>query len=357
MVNKERKVWYVDVCAGSRHDGFFLIYFRDSPARLPLFFCSKRCNNQSSTLLLRHIILNSLIMINRLSSIAITALHLVASASSEYTPCPNSCSGNGKCTTHGVCSCFTGFTAADCSQRTCPQGPAWSDSATADDSAHNLAECSNRGKCDRVTGQCGCETMFEGSACERLKCPNDCSGRGRCLSASALARMQDPGVLRKASGCTSTEICDDVDCANRDYSACSAVHVYETPWDADQFFGCLCDPGYAGYDCSIRTCARGDDPLTTSQVNDVQLLECQADFGTFTLSFKRETTSPISVDASVTDVTNAINALTSLEGQQPKVAVSWTGGIETVCLSSGNNFQVTFLQDFGDLPLLIPDGS
>jgi len=89
----------------------------------------------------------------------------------------------------------------------------------------------------------------------------------------------------------------------------------------------------------------------------VQLLECHADFGTFTLSFRRETTAPISVDASVTDVTNAINALSSLQGQQPKVAVSWTGGVDRACISTGNNIQVTFLQDYGDLPLLIPDGT
>ena len=66
---------------------------------------------------------------------------------------------------------------------------------------------------------------------------------------------------------------------------------------------------------------------------------------------------PISVDASVTDVTKAINALTSLRGQQPKVSVSWTAGTDRACISSGNNIQVTFLQDFGDLPLLLPDGS
>ena len=195
--------------------------------------------------------------------------------------------------------------------------------------------------------------MFEGSACERFMCPNDCSGRGRCVSAKALARLQDPGELRNS--CTSTDICKDVDCTERDYSTCMSTYMYET-WEADNWYGCLCDDGYSGYDCSRRTCARGDDPLTTLQNNEVQLLECHADFGTFTLSFGKKTTSPISVDASVSHVMDAINSLSSLDGQQPKVAVSWTVGVDRACIASGNLIQVTFLQNFGDLPLLIPDG-
>lgn len=123
------------------------------------------------------------------------SIQLQLTEAHNYTPCPNSCSGNGKCDL-GVCTCFDGFTAADCSLRTCPHGPAYADSASATDTAHNMAECSNRGKCDRITGQCICDSpMFEGSACERFSCPNDCSGKGRCISSKALARLEGKSCL------------------------------------------------------------------------------------------------------------------------------------------------------------------
>lgn len=35
---------------------------------------------------------------------------------------------------------------------------------------------------------------------------------------------------------------------------------------------CLCDDGYAGYDCTERVCPTGDDPGTWGQDNEVQLI-------------------------------------------------------------------------------------
>jgi hypothetical protein len=96
------------------------------------------------------------------------------------------------------CECFEGWGAAsdityyrapDCSKRTCPAGKAWADVPAADKTAHRLAECSNRGTCDRSTGQCKCFDGFTGDACNRNKCPNDCSGHGQCLSMRQLARL------------------------------------------------------------------------------------------------------------------------------------------------------------------------
>lgn len=64
--------------------------------------------------------------------------------------------------------------------------------------------------------------------------------------------------------------------------------VYDSIWDADKIFGCQCDRGFKGADCSLLQCPTGDDPLTLSQVNEVQLLSCTATSGSFDLLFKRQ---------------------------------------------------------------------
>ena len=45
-------------------------------------------------------------------------------------------------------------------------------------------------------------------------------------------------------------------------------------WDATRIFGCLCDPQYTGYDCSLLTCPYGDDPDTPNQVDEQQIISC-----------------------------------------------------------------------------------
>jgi len=77
--------------------------------------------------------------------------------------CPNQCSGHGECSVFSRCACWGHFTGADCSEQYCSVGTAWSDMALADDLAHQNAECSNRGVCNRQTGTCECQKGFEGN--------------------------------------------------------------------------------------------------------------------------------------------------------------------------------------------------
>ena len=83
-------------------------------------------------------------------------------------------------------------------------------------------------------------------------------------------------------------------------------------WDADRIYGCICDEGWTGYDCSERECTYGDDPNTYGQVNEVQLFECAGTAGTLTLSFRQKTTLPIAYNASRQELEEALEWLTNI---------------------------------------------
>lgn len=179
-----------------------------------------------------------------ISSVSITTTTATATVTATTTSslrragrgsCDNHCSGHGSCSIYGKCVCYTrlngdpAWTEHDCSRRTCPKGLAWSWPATAANEAHPDKECSNMGICDRSTGECQCFDGFEGIACERSVCPNECLDRGICHTQKQLA----------------TE----------------ASKEYDTPWDAMKIQGCVCDLGYRGPDCSLQECPSGPDIL------------------------------------------------------------------------------------------------
>jgi hypothetical protein len=150
--------------------------------------------------------------------------------------CEHSCHGHGKCNQGDHCDCWVGlsgdpyYTGADCSLRACPKGHAWGHEAmVTNNDAHLWMECSNRGICDRDTGVCDCYEPFEGHACQRNKCWNDCNGRGLCLPQRMLAEM--------------------------------ANHQYDSPWDAMKLWGCFCDVGFRGPGCSLHECPSMADPI------------------------------------------------------------------------------------------------
>ena len=259
--------------------------------------------------------------------------------------CPNSCSGHGQCNNPDrVCSCFNGYIGADCSLMECPYGYAWADEAdhfTGTDKAHNLAECSNRGLCDRTTGICSCESeRFEGSACERKSCPAGCNFHGKCMSMEGFAAIKDLG---------------EVPVLDR--------YTYSNVWDADMMYGCVCDEGYFGPDCNIRDCPKGDDPMTGGvddpggvQYYEKQLLTCSASGGTFTLAFRGETTAPISYRASVSEFQEAFEALSTVTNTY-YTATEVSFDASEACSLSGNKIRVSFLQDFADVPMIVADAS
>jgi hypothetical protein len=215
--------------------------------------------------------------------------------------CPNACSGRGKCGNHAsefgvspvykytlpeafdsstdsgvpqcgtigangnsmkkdTCVCFTStergkptyqFSGPDCSERVCPSGTAFAArpykqkiGTAAETVVHNqYLACSGKGTCDKDTGECECQEGYTGAACERTKCPNDCSGKGVCSTIKQIAKS-----ISEASA------------SYTDSTTFAAVR-YSSGWDADKIRGCVCDTGYHGPDCSLLECPSTADPL------------------------------------------------------------------------------------------------
>lgn len=188
------------------------------------------------------------------------------------------CNGHGKCDyCYEICECDAGFgsdediiatssqISAFCSHRVCPAGKAIVDIPSTSNKAHEFAECSNQGLCDRSTGECSCFAPFGGAACDKLTCPNGCSGHGYCVDMYSYSVQQQQGQPGRI-----------------DFIYGSANALSTTAWDYQTMQSCVCESSwpvgfnsgerqlseYFGPDCSLRHCPSGDDPFTTFDEED-----------------------------------------------------------------------------------------
>mmetsp|Transcript_16738 Transcript_16738/g.16831 ORF Transcript_16738/g.16831 Transcript_16738/m.16831 type:complete len:712 (+) Transcript_16738:80-2215(+) len=264
---------------------------------------------------------------------------LVAFIASVTAECPNACSSHGKCGAFDMCICFRNWMANDCSERVCPFGLAHVDSPKGDldssggalsgpgttvvansdlypygtteqfpamtnsqgdaltNTAHYYMECSNKGICDRATGDCLCFPGYEGSSCQRASCPSDPEGGGVCSGHGVCQTVQEYAE-------------DDYD------------NIYEL-WDKDSSMICKCDPGYSGPDCSKRQCKYGFDPLyddyksTLRYSNWTYVIYTKTPttvYGNYSITFydahgEDWQTDPIDINATCADVIMALESL------------------------------------------------
>jgi len=176
-------------------------------------------------------------------------LIILALVSSVQSACDNQCSGHGSCLTDDVCQCYDNYgvglshDSGDCSQRVCPFEIAWVDTPNRQGFFHKYAECANRGICDRDTGECQCFDGYEGKACARTTCPNDCSGHGTC------EYIEDTTFAANYADYSGEYFKED------------AKKFYYPNWDKSKTRGCVCDALYGDVDCSKRMCPYGTDVL------------------------------------------------------------------------------------------------
>lgn len=205
--------------------------------------------------------------------------------------------------TDDVCQCYDNWgvglahDSGDCSDRICPFELAWVDTPDKNGNFHKYAECANRGICNRETAECQCFDGYEGKACQRTSCPNDCSGHGTC------EYIEDMHFGATWNDFTPRGFVED------------AKTFSYTNWDHRKIRGCVCDATYGDVDCSKRMCPYGNDVLdvrdnllvsTKYQVQELHFLassdeNTDLNKRTFALTFKSKlnetfTTIPIVFD-------------------------------------------------------------
>jgi hypothetical protein len=123
-------------------------------------------------------------------------------------------------------------------------------------------------------------------------------------------------------------------------------------------YGCLCDEGFSGFDCSQRTCAVGEDitllEWDATRTNEVQTLTCvllsNAGGPYFKLRFRQAETRALLPSTSAAELEAALEALDTIGN----IAVSYgTGGAVAACSASpGTAITFSFQTEHGDVPPL-----
>lgn len=128
------------------------------------------------------------------------------------------------------------------------------DGNVSDNTGHYYAECSNKGLCDRKTGECECLYGYDGASCQRASCPSDVGKKkttgesGNINAVFINQRGKQTGVKSIFSGvslanvqvdeCSGHGTCNTIE----ELAALDGNNEYEL-WDKEASMGCKCDAG------------------------------------------------------------------------------------------------------------------
>lgn len=329
--------------------------------------------------------------------------------------CPNACSGHGQCGSFDMCTCDRNWQGADCSLRTCPFGLAHVDTPKGDldasntvtsnvlltgsnvypygtaegfpsmkdtsgavitNTAHDYMECSNKGLCDRASGECECLPGYDGAACQRASCPSKTTSTtssgsrsvgsfnsaintvtGNFAGRSAFSGKSS--TLPQIGECSGHGTCETIaEIANYDHA-----NIYSL-WDKESTMGCKCDSGYAGADCSERVCKYGIDPLytddTTARVThtNVRIATSASDTlgGTYAIKFydvfgEDYLTTPLAIDGdgSINSVDHCVDVVAALKALPNGVIPDVTCSQSVIPTNQGVEYSLTFTENPGEL--------
>lgn len=241
----------------------------------------------------------------------------------QTSNCPNDCNLVGTCDPGTQkCTCpYPWDGSYDCTEMSCPKHvPYFRKTRTNAALQERGVECSGVGLCDRATGTCVCEEGYTGTGCERTKCPSitdfDCNSRGKCISLGRLSYTEGPD----ADG--------------------DGVGIVHTAYGYDRIYGCFCDWGWAGPDCSLELCPRGKDPAWTATSYYVATLTTGAASGVLAGNLHITILGQTFVVAASASTTTAAVLDAALEGLGIIGTVTVTRG--SVDAQSGAAYAVTF---------------
>lgn len=211
-----------------------------------------------------------------------------------------------------------------------------------------------------------------------------CSGIAEHPTILQLSFVHDAGVVEVLS-------VENLGSDNNGEAIITLVNLGSTPtygadvtlgatWDADKLQGCHCD-GYPEWNststslgmsdrgswlgpaCATRACPTGINPYGVTAVNEVQRITCNAGSGSFTLSFRGQTTLPIDFDVTIDELKDALQDLVSIG----LVDVTFESGdtsdgaaVTRVCGWASDEPRmvlIRFVTELGDVPLLKIDSS